>query len=790
MGWMTATGGTGHRVVGALAALLALLTISAALPAAAAAGSNPIVLENQQPGTSAWDEWNLSGTIATDAGGQIKGYASAVSVNKGQSITFYVSVAPAQTYSIDVYRIGWYQGLGGRLMQHIGPLNGTTQPTCPTDSTTGEIACNWASAYTLATQTTWTSGVYEAILTNAANYHNAIMFVVRDDGRTAALLYQQPVNTYQAYNDYPNDGKTGKSLYDYNSYGAKTVTGTARAAKVSFDRPYDGPGYGTFESWEIQFVRWMEKNGYDVTYSTDVDTDTNAASLLNYRGFLSVGHNEYWSKNMYNAAINALAGGVNLGFFGADAIYWQVRYEPSASGVPDRVLVCYKDASIDPTTDPSTTTVNWREPPLNRPEQSLIGVMYEAQTKNEAYIPYVVTNASDWIYAGTGFKNGDSVPGLVGYEADQQFSSYPFPNAVPGTYLTVSNSPFTNVSGQPDHANSSIYQAPSGAWVFGAGTIAWSWGLDNYGNFGAVDPRIQQTTANILNQFSQPLSEQLIMAPSGLAATSSSTSSITLNWTDNSPNETNFVLQRGTDSSFSTATSIVLPADTTSYTDTGLSPGTYYYRVQATNSTASSAWSGTASTATLPAAPSALAAAAQSATSVALSWTDSAANATAYAVERSPDGASWSVLTSSLPATATSYVDSTAQPITTYYYRVRAINAGGSSGYAGPVSVTTPNAPPNAPRRLTASAPSGGGKTSQRVVLTWIDNSTNETNFVLQRATNSTFTAGVVSTTLPASTTTYTDSSVARSTTYYYRVQAVNSIGASAWSNVAAVKTK
>src|SRR5438552_4028704 len=111
MGWTPATGRAGHRSGAAFAALLTLVTISAALPATAAAGSNPIVLENQQPGTSAWNMNQLSGTIATDAGGQIKGYASAVSVNKGQSITFYASVAPAQTYTIDVYRIGWYQGL-------------------------------------------------------------------------------------------------------------------------------------------------------------------------------------------------------------------------------------------------------------------------------------------------------------------------------------------------------------------------------------------------------------------------------------------------------------------------------------------------------------------------------------------------------------------------------------------------------------------------------------------------------------------------------------------------------
>ena len=139
------THGEGPRFAGRclLFLLLASLTLT---PRLARAQSNPIIIENQQPGTSAW---YIQGNTGSDSVGQIKAYTSATSVNKGQSITFYVSVNPAQTYTIDVYRLGWYQGLGGRLMQHISPLNGTQQPTCPTDSTTGMIACNWAPGYTL-----------------------------------------------------------------------------------------------------------------------------------------------------------------------------------------------------------------------------------------------------------------------------------------------------------------------------------------------------------------------------------------------------------------------------------------------------------------------------------------------------------------------------------------------------------------------------------------------------------------------------------------------------------------
>src|SRR5262249_25191341 len=177
-----------------------------------------------------------------------------------------------------------------------------------------------------------------ALLTNAQKFQNYIIFVVRDDQRVADLLYQQSVTTYQANNNYPNDNTTGKSLYEFNSFGANTVTGGPQAVKVSFDRPSINDGAGEFFMCEVYFVRWIERMGYDVAYATDIDTHANGARLRNYKGFLSVGHDEYWSQAMYDAAEAARDAGVNLAFFGANALYWQVRFEPSSRGVPNRVM--------------------------------------------------------------------------------------------------------------------------------------------------------------------------------------------------------------------------------------------------------------------------------------------------------------------------------------------------------------------------------------------------------------------------------------------------------------------
>jgi N,N-dimethylformamidase beta subunit-like protein len=556
---MRATTESPRKLISFLA-LIGLLALAApAIPPrpAVAATDNPVTIENQQPGTT---DWGLGDLVADDVSQQIKGYASLTSVLQGGSLTLNVTVHPAQTYSIDFYRIGWYGGDGGRLQLHAGPLTGVSQPACPADATTGLIACNWTPGYTLTIPPTWTSGVYMAVLTNAAGYQNYVNFVVRD-GRPAPYLYQRSMNTAEAYNDFPDDQRTGKSLYEYNSYGANTVSGTTRAVKVSFDRPFDNDGSGDFFSWEFQFVRWVERSGYDVTYSTDLDTHENGSQLLLHKAFLSVGHDEYWSNEMRNAAETARDSGVNLAFFGANAVYWQVRYEASAGGGADRVMVCYKSAITDPVQGP-TTTVEWRNAPVKRPEQQLTGLMYSNETQGHVNAPYVVKSSSNWVYANTGFKDGDSVPGLVGYEADRYMSSFPAP---PGTNeVLLSQSPFTDAQGAANQSNSSIYQAPSGAWVFDSGTMSWSWALDSEGTANQPDPRIQQATTNILNRFGMgpaPVHHLKLVVPSNVTAGQAFSTSVTAEDAQGTPVSS----YNGTVhfSSSDTSTGVVLPADST-----------------------------------------------------------------------------------------------------------------------------------------------------------------------------------------------------------------------------------
>ena len=129
----------------ALLALLALvLGTATTLPAGAQeassdGGPNPVVLENALPGT---DQWRI-GRAGDDRSKQVQGYASASSVDKGDELTLFVTVNPAQQYTTDIYRLGYYQGLGGRLVMQLGAKDGTPQAACPVDAATGATACAW-----------------------------------------------------------------------------------------------------------------------------------------------------------------------------------------------------------------------------------------------------------------------------------------------------------------------------------------------------------------------------------------------------------------------------------------------------------------------------------------------------------------------------------------------------------------------------------------------------------------------------------------------------------------------
>jgi hypothetical protein len=448
---------------------------------------NHIEIENKKLGTQ---DWSL---INPATNNEISGYASKTSLTYGDSINFFVDTAES-SFSINIYRLGWYNGAGGRQMQNTVVLHGKKQAPYTINAHNGMVECNWATSYQLtlahdgATAANWPSGVYLVKLTaNDSKKQSYIHFVVRSDQREIDHLFQCSVTTYQAYNTWG-----GKSLYAFNS------TNNVASTSVSFNRPYDKNGAGQFFEYEYAMLRFLEREGYEVSYCTNLDVHDNPQQIYSHKNFISTGHDEYWSWNMRAHVEQARDRGVNISFFSANTCYWQIRMEPSPiSHTPNRTMVCYKNAAIDPVAVQRQyqhlTTVRWREAPVNRPENTLLGVMFDHYPVQNQ--PIVISNSSHWVFDGTGLRNGAALPGLLGYEADRIFPGGP------ANLVTLATSPVPG-SALPSHMT--IYQTAYRSSVFAAGTIQWSWGLDNYNEFARgvkVSPAAQQITRNVLNAF-------------------------------------------------------------------------------------------------------------------------------------------------------------------------------------------------------------------------------------------------------------------------------------------------
>jgi hypothetical protein len=499
-----------------------------------AAGSNPIVTENQQPGSTGWQFDNFNKATKHE----IEGYASLTSVNQGGQINLMVSLSASAQYTMDFYRIGYYPHgtnpdgsacgpCGGRLMLHVGPLNGNTQPACPTITNTSSLSfglteCNWTVSYTLTVPTSWTTGNYLVKLRRSDDgLENYITFVVRSDGVAADIVYSMDVTTWEAYNYW---GGAGNNDIGYDLYGQFNDTTDSsisnnRAYTVSFDRPYldqgSLDGAGNFMLWDYPMVHWLESQGYNVTYVTDVELENNPNLFTGRKVFMNTGHDEYYSDNMRSNLQNAISAGVNMAFFSANNIANRIVWSNDASGQSYRREICDKGAF------PNSTTIAWRALTPPKPENAIVGVMSNGVAASE---PFLVSDASSWIYAGTGLVNyngsvvtrgpgQDAIAGLVGYEFDERavnassLSAY-IPYEPPGLDQVGHSIVPASDNGVAAYSDSSLYTAPSGAMVYAAGTIQWAWGVDNgfndgfcSCNTGFANAVSQLITANILNKF-------------------------------------------------------------------------------------------------------------------------------------------------------------------------------------------------------------------------------------------------------------------------------------------------
>lgn len=438
-----------------------------------APSDNPISRENLLPGDS---DWQVHWSAPAHA---LEGYASAVSVNHGEPIDLHLSADGPHAVQWELFRLGYYGGAGARRLA-TGSARVQPQPLPKANATTGLVECNWPASFTIQTDATWPSGIYLVRLTRDDGPQQYVPFVVRADEHRGAAVFQSSVTTWQAYNAWG-----GESLYT-DSLG---LSG-GKAKAVSFNRPYDeAQGSGQLFRYELPFLQWAESRGYDLVYLTDVDLDRDGSLLDGQNLFMSVGHDEYWSGPQRDAVQRAIDAGASAAFFSGNSVYWQIRLEPAADGSARRTEVCWKDAQSDPHNPGPDTTVQWRQAPVNRPEDALLGVMFDAWELADS--AWVVRDASHWLYANTGVHEGDTIPLIVGYEVDRTWSDA----TTPANVERVASAPVLNHEGAPSEHDAVVYAAPSGATVFSAGTIEWAWGLAKK---GVADTRVQTMTDNVL----------------------------------------------------------------------------------------------------------------------------------------------------------------------------------------------------------------------------------------------------------------------------------------------------
>ncbi len=613
-----------------LVAAIGIVMLSASGPAAAADPctapvTNKVACENTKPGLPP-SEWQISGI----GDPSIQGFATSMSVNLGQTVNFKIKT-PSSNYHINILRLGYYGGDGARLIaSNIKPSAKLpqTQPNCLTSSETGLIDCgNWSNSASWAVPSSAVSGLYIAqLVRDDTGGESQIFFVVRDDSSHSSVVFKTSDSTWEAYNAYG-----GNSLYSCSvSCPPGEPEGYKAAYAVSYNRPFDGTletDNGVSDPFyaEYQLIRFLERNGYDLSYVSQHDLDASGSLLQNHKVFVSSDHDEYWTADERQSVETARNAGVNLAFFSGNELFWKTRWLASSDGsnTPYRTLVSYKEthfpSPVDPA-GPNTSTSTWRDPRFSppgdagRPENNLSGQLFLVNAgTSDIQVPGSFAKMRFWrntpVSKLTSSQTLTLSPGTgtLGYEWDVN----PDNGFRPAGRVSLSSTTVNGVQTFTDYGTSitnstpathslSLYRAPSGALVFGAGTVQWSWGLDNTNAWDSEvtdpsenppDPTMQQATVNLLADMNaQPATLQ-----SGLIATTKSTDTTAPTATITSPSsganlaDGNTVTISGTatDAGGGVVAAVEVSTDggTTWHAATGTSSWTYTWIVHGSPST-------------------------------------------------------------------------------------------------------------------------------------------------------------------------------------------------------------
>src|SRR5215831_3376637 len=342
----------------------------------------------------------------------IRGYPHQPSVLQGETLRLHIASDDAPFW----FRIRFF-----RQGEHLA-FKAQTEPMLADARPLGAPDCDWNwPLYEYSIPREWKSGAYIARfvpldedasdVAESGHPEAAALFVVKAREVRTKILYKLPLLTYHAYNEL---GDPCGSLYtgNYNKLTLHRPGGGVggRPWDHYFPDPYDRSSpRQTFWHWDVPFIRWLERRGFEVDYCTDLDIHENEGNFLDrYRLLLSVGHDEYWSEAMRRnvvAFIQEVAG--NVAFFSGNTCFWRVRLVDG-----DKAFMCKKENLAD----------LWSS---SDPENRLTGVGTRnggAQWWGEREpIGYTVQHADHWMFEGTGLRDGDifgADHALIGYECD------------------------------------------------------------------------------------------------------------------------------------------------------------------------------------------------------------------------------------------------------------------------------------------------------------------------------------------------------------------------------------
>jgi len=436
---------------------------------------NIVQKENQQEGARDWQLTRVRLDASQFRSPWIEGYCSKQSVAAGETIEFFVSSAPAVPFKLELFRMGYYNGRGARLMHSVDSNPGKEQET-PKPGVKNLHECHWEPSYTLTIPNDWVSGVYLGRLTttpasDTPYWQSYVIFIVTDD-RPADILFQCSDNTWQAYNTWPSN----YSIYTH----PKGVQGPW--ADVSFDRPYgreaqfDGVvndpltvGSGEFLPLEYPLAFWLEQHGYDVTYCSNSDMLTPDRGLK-CQMFVSVGHDEYWDRKQFESVSTMRDKGVDLLFLSGNSVCWVTPFRESSSKKPNRII--FRGGPYGANNQEAVDRHQQHGPfPFRGPDEGMLMGARNIEPVNGGG-DWTVTKAAHWMFDGTGMVNGDSIPGLIGWEHHGK------PSPIPSLEVVADGTAWQG-GDNPQQWTAAIYPGPKRNFVFNASSIFWVQGLSS-----------------------------------------------------------------------------------------------------------------------------------------------------------------------------------------------------------------------------------------------------------------------------------------------------------------------